>query len=66
MMTINPVNHKELKYGLIAQDLASYPINHTGHGSITINGGELNPGMYFYTLIAGDAEVDTKRMILTE
>ena len=53
-------------YNMQGSQIASYPINHTGHGSITINGGELNPGMYFYTLIAGDAEVDTKRMILTE
>jgi hypothetical protein len=37
-----------------------------GKGSIIINGAELNPGMYLYTLIADGKEVDTKRMILTE
>ena len=33
--------------------------------SLTINGGELQPGMYFYSLIVGGREVDTKKMILS-
>jgi hypothetical protein len=37
-----------------------------GKGSITINGLELNPGMYLYTLIVDGKEIDTKRMILNE
>ena len=32
----------------------------------TINGSELQPGLYIYTLVADGKEVDTKRMILTE
>jgi trimeric autotransporter adhesin len=35
-------------------------------GSIKINGGSLQPGMYMYSLIVDNKEVDTKRMILTE
>ena len=33
--------------------------------SVTINGGELQPGMYFYSLIVGGREMDTKKMILS-
>ncbi len=36
-----------------------------GNGKIIINGGELTPGMFFYSLIANGQEVGTKRMILT-
>jgi hypothetical protein len=34
--------------------------------SITINGSELNAGMYLYSLIIDGKEADTKRMILTK
>ncbi|HOY39590.1 MAG TPA: tail fiber domain-containing protein [Bacteroidales bacterium] len=34
-------------------------------GNLTINRGELMPGMYYYTLIVNDEEIDTKKMILT-
>jgi|SRR5690554_1367387 len=44
--------------------LKSYPINETGKNQLTINGGELKAGMYIYSLIVNDKEVDTKRMIL--
>ncbi len=37
-----------------------------GNGKIIINGGELSPGMFFYSLIANGKEVGTKRMIITE
>lgn len=33
---------------------------------VVINGGELQPGMYFYSLIVNGSEVDTKRMILSK
>ncbi|MBI5540518.1 MAG: tail fiber domain-containing protein [Bacteroidia bacterium] len=46
--------------------IKTYPINSTGNGNIEINGGELQPGMYMYSLIANGKEVDTKKMILTE
>jgi hypothetical protein len=38
----------------------------TGKGNIVINGGELNAGMYMYSLVANGKEIDTKRMILTK
>lgn len=46
--------------------LKTYDIAGTGNGSVTINEGELKPGMYFYTLVANGTEVDTKKMILTD
>ncbi len=37
-----------------------------GKGSVTINANDFNPGMYYYSLIVNDDEVDTKKMILTQ
>ncbi len=34
--------------------------------SVTINGYELQPGMYIYSLVVGGKEMDTKRMILSK
>ena len=36
-----------------------------GYGSVTIEGGSMEAGMYMYTLITDGKEVDTKKMILT-
>lgn len=44
--------------------LKSYPINETGKNQLTISGSELKAGMYIYSLIVNNKEVDTKRMIL--
>jgi len=41
-------------------------IEERGNGSVIINGYELTPGMYMYTLIVDGKEIDTKKMILTE
>jgi hypothetical protein len=46
--------------------IKTYNINTAGDGNIEINAGELQPGMYMYSLIANGKEVDTKKMILTE
>ncbi|PIP54936.1 MAG: hypothetical protein COX07_02630 [Bacteroidetes bacterium CG23_combo_of_CG06-09_8_20_14_all_32_9] len=43
-----------------------YKIATFGKDNIEINAGELQPGMYMYSLIANGKEVDTKKMILTE
>lgn len=40
-------------------------IDQKGEGSVTIEGSDLQAGMYLYTLIVDGVEVDTKRMILT-
>lgn len=39
-------------------------IQQAGQGSIEINANELKAGMYIYTLLVNEKEVDTKRMIL--
>ena len=37
----------------------------SGDNKVTINGFELKPGMYMYSLVVDESIVDTKRMILT-
>jgi hypothetical protein len=37
-----------------------------GKNSLLINGNELSPGMYYYSLVVNNKEVGTKKMILTE
>jgi len=53
-------------YNMNGNQIKSISIAQKGNGSITINGSELQPGMYIYTLVADGKEVDTKRMILTQ
>ena len=45
--------------------MRTIPVTERGNVSVTINGGELNAGMYIYSLIADGNEVASKRMILT-
>jgi hypothetical protein len=52
-------------YDMNGTQLKCYTLDQTGNGSITINGNEINAGMYLYALIVDGQEVDTKRMILT-
>jgi hypothetical protein len=53
-------------YNMNGLQIKSIQITQMGKGSVTINGSELSPGMYLYTLIADGKEVATKHMILTE
>lgn len=53
-------------HNLNGVEIKSFTITESGEGNITINGAELNPGMYLYTLIVGNEIIDTKRMILTQ
>lgn len=46
--------------------LHTIPVNDRGNVSVTIEGGDLNAGMYIYSLIADGKEVASKRMILTK
>ncbi len=45
---------------------STYTVPPRTDGQITLEGGTLRPGMYLYSLILDDVEVDTKRMILLE
>lgn len=53
-------------YNLQGNQIKQIRIEEKGHGSVVINGYELTPGMYMYTLIVDGKEIDTKKMILTE
>ena len=53
-------------YDMQGSQIISIVVNTRGNASTIIKGSELSPGMYLYTLIADDKEVDTKRMILTD
>jgi hypothetical protein len=57
----NAVIYIHNMYGL---RIKSIPLLNNGNGTITINGSELQPGMYIYSLFADGQEVDAKRMIL--
>ena len=78
--TPNPFNtHTEIKsfvpdntenavlyvFSLNGNMLLSKPLTKTGNGSIIINGSELKPGVYIYSLAVNGVEVDSRRMILT-
>ena len=63
-----PVNVKTANlyiYNMQGVQIKIIPINDRANGNVVINGNELSPGMYLYSLIADGKEVDTKRMILT-
>ena len=76
----NPFNEStELKFSIEEQNfrnasivifdlngllIKTYTIQNSGDGSIKINGNELKAGMYIYTLIVNQKEIDSKRMIL--
>jgi len=46
--------------------IKTYQISNKKESYTQINGGEMQPGMYMYSLIIDGKELDTKRMILTE
>ncbi|MCO5269899.1 MAG: tail fiber domain-containing protein [Brumimicrobium sp.] len=76
----NPFNeHTEIKFSIDEHNfrnasilifdlngllIKQYDIQKGGDGSIQINGNELKAGMYIYTLLVNQREVDSKKMIL--
>lgn len=48
------------------KQLRNIELQQRGHGDVTIQGGELEAGMYMYALIVDGKLVDTKQMVLTE
>jgi len=57
---------KLLIHDMQGAEIKSYTISERGSGSIIINGFELQPGMYMYTLLVNNSIIDTKKMILTK
>lgn len=55
-----------LVFDMTGKLLKTVPVKIPGKGSITIQASDLQPGMYHYSLIVNDTEIDTKRMILTQ
>ncbi len=53
-------------YNLKGQQIKKYEINHAGSGSITIQSGELEAGIYTYGLLIDGQGIATKKMILTK
>lgn len=53
-------------FNLQGNQIKQIRIDEKGNSSVVINGYELNPGMYMYTLIVDGKEIGTKKMILTE
>lgn len=53
-------------YNLNGLQIHSYQITNSGDGKIIINGNDLIPGIYLYTLIVDNREMQTLKMILTE
>ena len=52
-------------YNMNGVQIESFNLQQKGHGTISINGGLLQAGMYMYSLIADGQAIDTKTMILT-
>lgn len=44
----------------------TYELSTFGESSLIISAGEFAPGMYIYTLVAEDKEVESRRMIITD
>ncbi len=53
-------------YNMNGTQLKSIELHQKRDGSITIDGSELQAGMYMYSLIVDGQVIDTKRMILTD
>lgn len=52
-------------YDMTGKQLKSFKLSQTGSGEVVISGGELDAGLYMYSLVANDQLVSTKQMILT-
>ena len=53
-------------YDLQGKQVMCLPVDERGASQVSTNGSGLQPGMYIYTLIADNQEIDSKRMILTK
>ena len=53
-------------YNMQGSQIKQIAVNERGDTSVIIEGSTLKAGIYYYSLIADDKEVDTKKMILTK
>jgi hypothetical protein len=59
-------NASILVFDMNGKLLKTIPVKIPGKGSITISANDFAAGMYYYSLIVNDTEIDTKKMILTQ
>ncbi len=52
-------------YNLSGQQLKKYPLSDT-NGKVTVSASEFPAGIYIYSLIINNQEIDSKRMVLTD
>ena len=62
----NSGNAELVVFDMNGRQLKTYAIDEAGQGSVTIEGSDLEAGMYFFSLLANGEEIATKRMILTK
>ncbi len=53
-------------YDMTGKQLKNFDISQTGSGEVIISGGELDPGLYMYSLVADSQLIGTKQMVLTD
>jgi len=53
-------------YDMTGKQLKNYKLSQNGSGEIVISGGELDAGLYMYSLVADGQLIGTKQMVLTE
>lgn len=53
-------------FNMQGESIMTKKVDSFGKSSIIINGTDLNPGIYLYSLVVDGKEIDTKRMILTK
>lgn len=64
-----PVDSKNAKiiiHDLQGLEIKALELTQKGNGNVVINGSELKPGMYLYTLVIDNKIIDSKRMLLTK
>jgi hypothetical protein len=62
----NTTDARLLVFDLQGTLVKTYKISERNQASVTIFGAELHPGMYIYSLVLDNKEIDSKRMILTD
>lgn len=62
----NTVNASIFIHDINGKQLKVFPLTKTGNSSIFIDPGELEAGLYIYTLIADGNEISSKRLILSK
>lgn len=60
----NSVDSKIVIFDMTGALIKQVPISKLGKGSVILPASNLNAGMYYYTLMINNSEVDTKKMIL--